>query len=188
MNELIKNSLQECLNVTNKMASLDGAVELVAEKIVQRLTDGGKILILGNGGSAADAMHIAGEYVNKLSKIRKGLPALALSSDTAVITAIGNDSDFSQIFSRQLEALATPKDLVIVLSTSGESKNIIAALEYCRVNNIRTVSFTANTINTVARLADYSIKIPSQSTPRIQEAYMLLNHIICTVVEQSFTK
>lgn len=180
--------LQDNLQIANDLLALEQEIEKIAHAIVECFRNGGKLIFFGNGGSAADAMHLAAEYVNKFSKQRQSLPALALSTNFAVITAIANDFDYRYIFKRQLESLAQPNDLVICLSTSGESKNAVEAMKHCREKNIRTVAFTGNTGNSVAKLAHFYFPIPSADTPRIQETYLLINHILCELVDEELIR
>lgn len=181
-------SLADNLQIAKDMLVLEDEIEKVAKAIVQCFRRGGKLIFFGNGGSAADAMHIAAEYVNKFSKQRQSLPAFALSTNFAIITAIANDFDYRYIFKRQLESLANPNDLVVCLSTSGESKNAVEAMRHCREKNIQTIAFTGNTDNSVAKLSHICFPIPSADTPRIQETYLLINHIICELVDEELIR
>lgn len=184
----VRSCISDHIKIVDKLIFLDKEVVAVSNKILACFRNEGKLIFLGNGGSAVDAMHLAAEYVARFYKVRKSLPAVALSSNVAIITAIANDSDYKYVFSRQLESLANKKDIIIALTTSGESKNVVEALKYCRKNNIKTISFTGDTDNTVSKFSDLSVKIPSKITCRIQEAYLLLNHIICELVEDEIVK
>lgn len=183
MKTIIEKCLKDNSDLAAKLISMENEILSVSKRILSCFERGGKLIFLGNGGSAVDSMHIVAEYVSRFYKMRKSLPAISLASNMAVVTAISNDYDFKDIFVRQLESSASVNDLVFSLTTSGESKNIIAAINYCKTNAIETVSFTGSSDNTVARISDYCIKIPSLFTPRIQESYMLFNHIMCEVVE-----
>jgi D-sedoheptulose 7-phosphate isomerase len=145
----------------------------------------GKILIAGNGGSAADAQHWAGELVSRFAYDRPGLPALALTTDTSVITAIGNDYGYDYVFARQVEALGNVGDIFIGISTSGRSKNIIRALDTARGRGLVTLGFTGAGGGDMLRLCDVCVRIPSQHTPHIQEGHEILGHILCAMIERS---
>jgi len=179
----IKECLQDNADLALKLKSLEQNLVCAADQVIECFERGGKLIFIGNGGSAADAMHITTEYVSRFYQTRKSLPAVSLTANIAIITAIANDYSFEDVFSRQLESAADINDLVVALSTSGESKNIIKALQYCDQKQIKTLSFTGDSDNSVARLSGYCIKVPSRLTPRVQEGYLLFNHIICQVVE-----
>ena len=140
---------------------------------------------MGNGGSSSDASHIAGEFVNRFQKDRPPLPAIALNTDMAVITSIGNDYGFNLIFSRQVETLAKEGDIVIAISTSGNSPNVIVAVETARKMGITTIGLTGGNGGSLAALVDYAFVVPSKVTPRIQEVHITLGHVICQVVEDA---
>ena len=143
-------------------------------------------MIAGNGGSAADAQHFAGELVGKFLIKRKALPAIALTTDTSIITSLSNDISYDIIFQRQLEAISKNDDVFIGLSTSGNSKNIIEAMKYCRENGIITIGITGETGGKMKELSDLLINVPSNETQRIQESHLMIYHIICEFVEQQF--
>ncbi len=146
---------------------------------------GNKILLCGNGGSAADAQHVAGEFVNRFRLNRRALPAIALSTDTSILTAIGNDSAFENIFSRQVEALARSGDILVGISTSGTSPDILKALDAARVSGMITMGFTGEMgRETMAPKCDYCLAVSSADTPRIQECHIVIWHMICGIVEQ----
>jgi len=155
----------------------------IAAVILRALKAGRRVLFCGNGGSAADAQHIAAELVGRFALEREPFPALALTTDTSVLTAVGNDWDFKDIFSRQVRAHARPGDVVVGISTSGKSANIVRALEVARECGAVTVAFTGRNGNAVAKAADHSFKAPDAATPRIQELHLLAWHGICEVVE-----
>ena len=160
-------------------------IEEVSELIVSSFRNGNKLLLMGNGGSSSDASHIAGEFVNRFQKDRPPLPAIALNTDMAVITSIGNDYGFNLIFSRQVETLAKEGDIVIAISTSGNSPNVIAAVETARKMGITTIGLTGGNGGSLATLVDYAFVVPSKATPRIQEVHITLGHVICQVVEDA---
>ena len=159
-------------------------IEAVAREMAAVLHRGGKLLFLGNGGSAADAQHLAAEFVNRFLVDRKALAALALTTDTSVLTSIGNDRGMEQIFSRQVEALARPGDLVVAISTSGNSPDVLRAVEAARGLGCRTIGLTGGSGGTLAKVVDDAFVVPSQETPRIQEAHITLGHALCALVEE----
>jgi D-sedoheptulose 7-phosphate isomerase len=145
---------------------------------------GYKTLLAGNGGSAADAQHIAGEFVSRFYFDRPGIPSIALTANTSVLTAIGNDYGYSRLFERQIQALGNPGDVFIGLSTSGNSENVVNALIACKAKGIKTIGFTGENTCKMDKLCDICIKAPSRETPRIQETHILIGHIICCIVEE----
>ena len=156
------------------------------DKFLECFERGNKLIFCGNGGSAADCQHIVGEFIVKLSKLRKSLSAISLTSNNSIITAIANDIDFNSIFVRQLEGIAKPNDVLIGISTSGNSQNIINAFEYANENNIYTVSVTGDTENKLTDLGKSNILIPSKNTQIIQEIYIMLFHIICEKIDEIY--
>jgi D-sedoheptulose 7-phosphate isomerase len=159
-------------------------VAKVSEILVNALKQGNKVLLFGNGGSAADAQHIVAEFVGRFTFDRPALPALALSVNTSCVTAIGNDYGFDQVFSRQLEALARPGDIAIGISTSGNSANVLHAMSTARKMGLHTVALTGRTGGNLRNTVDYCICVPSNETPRIQECHILIGHIISELVER----
>lgn len=157
----------------------------VAKIIIDSYKNGNKTLIAGNGGSAADAQHLAGELVSRFYFDRPGLPSIALTTDTSILTAIGNDYGYEQLFARQVQANGLKGDVFIGISTSGNSKNILEALRVCKEKEIHTVGMTGETGGAMETLCDYCIKVPSSETPRVQEAHILIGHVICSLVEES---
>ena len=147
------------------------------------LTRGGKVLLCGNGGSAADCQHIAGEFVNRFLMDRPALPALALTTDTSVLTAISNDFSYSQVFARQVEAFGGPEDVLFAISTSGRSENILAALTQARRKGLFTVSLTGEGGGAAADLSDLLLAVPSRHTPLIQEVHLACEHLYCELVD-----
>lgn len=162
-----------------------GLVAQVAMRIVRSLEQGGKIFFFGNGGSAADAQHLAAEFTGRFLKERRALPALALSVNSSSLTAIGNDYGFDIVFARQLEALGKEGDVAVGISTSGSSGNVIRALEAANSKSIFSVALTGKSGGTVKNVANCTICIPSEETPRIQECHILTGHLICEIVEQA---
>lgn len=160
----------------------------VIKLIANALENGNKILLFGNGGSAAEAQHIAAEFVNRFVMNRPPLPAIALSTDSSILTSIGNDESFSEIFSKQVLALGKEGDIAIGISTSGNSANVIRATEVAKNMGIETVAFTGNDGGDLAKVADYSLIVPSNRTPCIQEVHMAAGHILCEMVEAQIFK
>jgi D-sedoheptulose 7-phosphate isomerase len=159
----------------------------VSHLIIATLKDGNKILICGNGGSAADAQHIAAELTGRYKTERKPLPCIAITTDTSALTAIGNDYGYETVFSRQTQALANSGDLIIGISTSGNSKNVINAFEVAKEIGCKTVALIGKDGGDMKKLADLSIVVPSNNTPRIQESHILIGHMICQQIDNSFT-
>lgn len=162
--------------------NLSGIVRVV-EMMTVALKAGNKIMIFGNGGSAADAQHLAAEFVNRFLIERPPLPAIALSTDTSIITSIGNDYDFSEIFSKQIRALGQPGDVVWGISTSGRSRNVYKGLEQAKKMGLTTFALTGKDGGDIAGIADYSLNVASESTPRIQEVHITLGHVLCQMVD-----
>ena len=160
-------------------------VETVSKIVVDAYKNNKKTLLAGNGGSAADAQHIAGELVARFHFHRPGLPSIALTTDSSIITAIGNDYGYEYLFSRQVEAMGNEGDVFIGISTSGNSPNIIKALEACKEKGIITVGLTGAGGGKMNELCNHCIKVPSNETPRIQEVHILIGHILCYLVEDT---
>jgi D-sedoheptulose 7-phosphate isomerase len=184
------NEVREAILVTRGLldamagdAALCDATAKAAELSVAALRAGGKVMICGNGGSAADAQHWAGELVSRFHHDRPGLAAVALTTDSSILTAIGNDYGYERVFARQVEAIGARGDVLFALSTSGNSPNVVAALEAARAKGISTVGFTGQGGGRMAALCDICIRIPSSSTPRIQEGHEVLGHAICGMIE-----
>ena len=166
-------------------SNLMSLIEDVSLATVEVYKNGKKTMIAGNGGSAADAQHIAGEFVSRFYFDRPGLASIALTTDTSILTAIGNDYGYEKLFSRQVQANGESGDMFIGISTSGNSENIVNAFKECRKKDIVTVGLTRESGGEMAKLCDYCIKVPSRETPRIQEAHIMIGHIICAVVEET---
>jgi D-sedoheptulose 7-phosphate isomerase len=163
-----------------------GVLEAAAEAIVRSVRAGGKVLLFGNGGSAAEAQHFAAELVNGMrSKDKPPIPAIALTTDTASLTAIGNDRGFALVFSRQVEALGRPGDVALALTTSGTSPNVVEALKMARTKGLVTVVLTGEGGGAVTPLSDYLLDVPSRSTPRAQEAHLFILHLLTGQLEES---
>lgn len=187
--DLVTNEIQAHIDTAQKALGLLAPILLESAKtITKALQDNKKILICGNGGSAADSQHFAAELTGRYKRERKGLRAIALSTDTSALTAIGNDYGYNHVFSRQVEALAMQGDVVIGISTSGNSQNIINALEVANKIGCITLSLSGRDGGLIKNLCDYSIIAPSDDTPRIQEIHILCIHILCELIEKSFAE
>jgi D-sedoheptulose 7-phosphate isomerase len=185
--ELIKSEIAESIEIKSTflacMKSIK-TIDTVAGLIINQYEQGRKLLIAGNGGSAADAQHIAAELVNKFYFDRPALSAIALTTDTSIITAIGNDYGYEKIFSRQIEANGVEGDVFIAISTSGSSKNIVEAIKVARNKGLITVGMSGTKVDEMDELCDYMLKVPSNSTPRIQEVHIVIGHVLCMLVER----
>ncbi len=157
----------------------------VADLIAERLRDGGKILFFGNGGSAADAQHMAAEFVGRFIPDRPALPALSLATDTSVLTALGNDYGYDRVFARQIEALGNDGDTAVAISTSGNSPNVMEGIDAARARGLYTLGFTGESGGKMSGRVDALFRVPSRITPRIQEAHILLGHVLCELVDRS---
>ncbi len=187
MLSFIKDEFRAHLNDTQRaLENLSPIILDAGNAIIKALKNNKKVLICGNGGSAADSQHFAAELTGRYKRERKGLHAVALSTDTSAITAIANDYGYDFVFSRQVEALIEPGDVLIGISTSGNSQNVINALEVANKTNCVTISLSGKDGGAIKSLCDYSIIAPSNDTPRIQEIHIICIHILCDMVEQSF--
>ena len=184
MQLLIKSEFVKHIETTEAtMQSLGKEIELSANICINSLQNNGKILICGNGGSAADAQHLAGEFVSRFNYDRPGLAAFALTTDTSVLTAIGNDYGYDRVFSRQVEAVGNKKDVFIGISTSGTSANILSAFSAAKERGLTTVGFCGVNTDAFQKHCDFIFSAPSPSTPKIQEMHIIVGHIICGLVE-----
>lgn len=185
MKEKILKEFKESISVKEKFIQehLDTVIE-VSKTIAAAFNEGSKLILFGNGGSATDASHIAAEFVNRFKRERPGLPAIALNTDIAVITSIANDYDYSEIFSRQLKSLAFEGDVVIAITTSGHSSNVIKAMDVAKKKKLKSIIFTGSKGEKLASKASYSFIVPSDNTPRIQETHITLGHVLCLMVEE----
>jgi len=159
-------------------------IEEAAKTCIDALKNSQKILLVGNGGSAADAQHIAGEFVSRFAFDRPGLPAIALTTDTSILTAIGNDYGYEKLFERQIQALGVRGDILIAYSTSGSSINVINAIKEAKKIGMIVIAMTGNRGGSMKEYSDYYISIPSKETPKIQEAHAIVGHILCGLVEE----
>ena len=186
MKDKILKAFEESIAVKEKFRdekNIDRIIE-VANAIANAFTEGKKLILFGNGGSATDASHIAAEFINRFKKDRPGLPAIALNTDMAVITSIANDYDFSEVFAKQLKSLSEQGDIVIAISTSGNSPNILKAMDVARKKKLTTVAFTGLKGEKFAGRSTFAFVVPSDNTPRIQETHITLGHILCKMVEE----
>ena len=184
----VVSAIQESIAVKERLLRTPEVVSSIVQAagvVVNAYGQGNKVLLFGNGGSAADAQHIAAEFVGRFAFDRPALPALALSVNTSCVTAIGNDYGFDRVFSRQIEALAHPGDVAIGISTSGTSPNVVAALSLSRKKGLHTIAFTGCTGGQLSGIVDYCICVPSSDTPRVQECHILIGHIISQIAEQT---
>ena len=190
MENQVTSYLEDSLSVVSSIVAnkgLQSKIEQLALLIVSSLKKGGKIMFIGNGGSAADSQHMAAEYVSRFAFDRKGLPGIALTTDTSIPTAIGNDYSFDNVFSRQLNALGNEGDILIAYSTSGRSLNIVKAINEAKSMGIYSVLFTGLEGSALSN-ADLTIASPSSSTPHIQEGHLILGHLLCYLVEKLYFK
>jgi len=167
----------------NALEALFPLISEVGIAMQNCINNGGKILLMGNGGSAADSQHIAAEIVGRFKKERKGLPAIALTTDTSILTSVGNDYGYDYIFARQIEALCTPQDLVIGITTSGNSANVVSAIEAANAIGATTVGLTGGSGGKLLKLCDFNLIMPSSVTARIQEAHIFVGHSLCEILE-----
>ena len=189
MEARIQKIFQESIDV--KKACLDKNLSFLIDAvnaITKCLKNGNKILLCGNGGSAADSQHIAAEFIGRFQKERRALPAMALTTDTSALTALGNDYTFDIVFSRQLEALGNKGDVLIGISTSGNSKNVLEAIKKAKELGVVTIAVTGNDGGKIAAAADIKLIVPSKITARIQEAHLVMFHAMCELVEEQFSQ
>jgi len=183
-----KRTSKELMEILDEFfTSKADLLEEVLTQIVNRLRGGGKIIVFGNGGSAAQAQHFAAEMVNKFLKERRAYPALSLTTDTSVLTSIANDSSFTQVFSRQIEALGMEEDVALGISTSGNSLNVIEGLKKAKEIKMLTIALTGKGGGNLASLPDYLLDVPSSATPRVQEVHLLFLHLLAEEIERRMT-
>ena len=185
---LLRTHLQTSIDTQQKvLESCETDILAAASRIISTLRSGGKLLLCGNGGSAADCQHIAAELVCVLTRdfVRPGLPAIALTTDCSILTASANDFGFAGVFERQVQALARPGDALIGISTSGNSENILRALNFARAHGIHTIAMTGASGSKMVAAAEITIRVPSENTAHIQEAQITVAHILCSIVERS---
>ncbi|WLQ76742.1 D-sedoheptulose 7-phosphate isomerase [Campylobacter jejuni] len=187
INNYIKEHFQESILVKEQILKDENLITLIKNaslEIIKAYKNNNKTLLAGNGGSAADAQHIAGEFVSRFYFDRPGIASIALTTDTSILTAIGNDYGYENLFAKQVQAQGIKGDVFIGISTSGNSKNILKALKLCKQKEIISIGLSGASGGAMNELCDYCIKVPSTCTPRIQEAHILIGHIICAIVEE----
>lgn len=186
--DTISRQMQHSSRVLQAMqddSALRQALQRAAESCISSLRAGGKVLLAGNGGSAADAQHIAGELVSRFEFDRPGLAGIALTTDTSILTAIGNDYGYERLFARQVQALGRKGDVFIAYSTSGNSPNIVASLRTAREMGLVTVGMTGNRGGAMNALCDHLLAVPAAETPRIQEGHLVMGHVLCSLIEST---
>jgi D-sedoheptulose 7-phosphate isomerase len=187
MLDRIKKQIDESISTKQRLLQSEDIITNINDTailLIKALKDNNKILFAGNGGSAADAQHLAGELVSRFYFDRPGLPSMALTTDTSILTAIGNDYGYDKLFSRQIQALGNKGDVFIGISTSGNSKNVIDALIESKNKNMITIGLTGYKVGEIDKYCDICIKVPSIDTPRIQESHILIGHILCYLIEE----
>ena len=187
LDRLVRERIRSSLLVQQALLDdpdLVRSVREVAGVVAQALGDGHKLLVFGNGGSAADAQHIVAELVGRYLSERRALPAIALTVDTSILTSVANDLSFDHVFARQIEALGAPQDVALAISTSGNSPNVLLGIASARRRGLTTVGLTGRTGGKLRDAVDHCIAVPSDETPRIQESHILIGHILCEIVEQ----
>jgi D-sedoheptulose 7-phosphate isomerase len=185
MQNQIKSELTASAALKTKIAAeMAGQIEQAAKIMIDALKNGKKIMFMGNGGSAADAQHLAAELVGRFLMDRKALPSIALTTDTSILTALGNDFGFNTIYKRQVEALGQSGDVLVSLSSSGKSENLVEALKAAKEKGLKTISFSGKSGGPADKASDLSLVIPSNDTPRIQEAQIAIGHILCGLIEK----
>ena len=187
MQSIIKFEFSEHLKTAQAtLEYIAGPLEIAANLCIDSLQNGGKILIFGNGGSAADAQHIAAELVGRYKVERKGLSAIALTTDTSALTSIGNDYGYNHVFDRQVEALANKGDVAIGISTGGSSSNVISALRLAKEMGCKTIGFSGRDGGEMNALCDVNLVVPAEDTPRIQEMHIVIGHTVCHLIDLAF--
>jgi D-sedoheptulose 7-phosphate isomerase len=188
MRDRIKDIILESIQVKEGLLRANiGQILEIAELVIGCLKKGGKLILFGNGGSASDSQHIAAELVGRFKKDRSGLPAIALTTNTSVLTSLANDYGYEIVFARQIEAHGQKNDLAMGISTSGKAKNVTSAIKQAKKMGIKTIALTGGDGGDLAKLADLSLVVPSSVTARVQEAHITIGHIICELVEQAAT-
>lgn len=183
-NNLIIKRIKESIIIKQDILKDSKEIEKIALVVVESYRNRKKVIIFGNGGSAADSQHIVAELLGKYYIKRKGLPAIALTTNTSSLTAISNDYSFNKIFARQIEALGEPGDVAIGISTSGNSKNVALGLEQAKKIGLIAIGLTGKNGGRLKKIADYCICVPTEDTPRIQEAHIFIGHIMCEIIEK----
>ena len=184
----IEGIINQSTDVITKTLGLVNIIDECATKIITSLKNDGKVILFGNGGSAADAQHMAAELIGRFKIERSSIPAISLTTDTSIITSIGNDYDFENIFSRQIESLGNKHDIIIAISTSGNSKNIINGVKSAKEKGIFVIGLSGKSESELKKISDITINAPSEDTARIQESHRVIIHCLCQLVEKSIVK
>ncbi|MFN4226988.1 MAG: SIS domain-containing protein [Candidatus Ratteibacteria bacterium] len=186
--EFLEKEVKDHLELVNSVFSNQFNENLIkiSEIIVECIKNGNKILLCGNGGSSADCQHFAGEMVNKFKKEREPLPFISLTTDSSVLTSIANDYSFDEVFSKQVRAIGKENDILICFSTSGESKNVIKAANIAKQKKIKVISITGKTPNTLEKISDFIIAVPSKETYKVQQVHLIIYHLLCFLIEEEF--
>jgi D-sedoheptulose 7-phosphate isomerase len=185
MESSIANEIEESIRVKSLLKTQVSVIGEAAKLMIAAINNGGKVMFCGNGGSAADSQHIAAEFVGRFILKRRALPAIALTTNTSTLTAIANDFSYEDVFARQVQAIAKSGDVLVGISTSGKSKNVVNAVRAARESGCKIVAMTGSTGGELADLVDVCVKVPSDNTQRIQECHILIGHILCGLVESS---
>jgi D-sedoheptulose 7-phosphate isomerase len=189
--QLVAERLRDSIVLKQAILASEELLEQVsdiAQVCIRALQAGGKIILFGNGGSAADAQHIAAELMGRYLRERRALPAIALTTNTSNITAIGNDYSYDEIFARQMEAIGSAGDVAIGISTSGNSRNVVRAVIAAKHKGLTTIAITGSTGGELLDITDYCLRVPSNQTPRIQEAHIWIGHTVCEIIEEHFSR
>ena len=182
--DLITTRIEGSIATLTALKAESDAIERAAQLLVESLRSGGKLVTFGNGGSASDAQHIAAELVGRYLNERRALPAIALTVNTSTLTAVANDYGYDSVFARQVEALVNPVDVIIALSTSGNSSNVLEGVRQAKRVGAKVIGFSGRSGGLLHGLCDVSIRVPSDETPRIQEAHILIGHVLCELAEK----
>ena len=185
-NKIISEYLDESLELAKNQKELSNIINEISKHCIKTIENGGKLIFMGNGGSASDSLHLSAELVGRFQKERNGLPAISLASNVSVITAIANDFGYENIFVKQIEALGEKKDLIIGISTSGLSENIINGLRYAKENGIKTIGMTGKDSNKMSEYCDYIINVPSSKPALIQQSHITIGQLLCLLIEEYF--
>lgn len=189
MQDIIKSELKESIETKQLvLATLIPQIEKAAISMLDALKNGNKILFFGNGGSAADAQHLAGELIGRFQMERRSLPGIALTTDSSILTCLSNDYSFDIVFARQIEGLAKAGDVAFGISTSGNSKNVLLGIEKAKELKCKTIALLGGDGGKIAKAAEIAITVPGKNTPRIQESHITIGHILCSLIEQSLFK
>jgi D-sedoheptulose 7-phosphate isomerase len=185
-NKLINEYLEESLKLANDQRGLSNIINEVSLECIKTIEAGGKLIFMGNGGSASDSLHLAAELIGRFQQERNALPALSISSNVSIITALANDYGYENIFTKQIEGIAKENDLIIGISTSGKSENILKGLKYAKDKKIKTVGLTGENLNKMTEYCDYVISVPSSKPALIQQSHITIGQLLCLIIEDYF--